>query len=173
MPSAVSADRPLALLCRAISGAQTANKLNWPIASNAPWTWDKCEFLPNSGAPATPYGAGVSVFCYSLNGEMPILLGLLLLLMRSLCEDADTQRGASACSLGLRRHDLLPHPLCNISSCGLCETLSPFTLMPFPSNMRLMDGTSDFPHIGHWSVGHLHDVARAQISCQMGWYHPA
>lgn len=58
----------LMLLSRAVTGAQTAEKLNWPIAEGV-WSWDQCEFLPNSDAPATIYGSGISVFYHSLNSK--------------------------------------------------------------------------------------------------------
>ncbi|CAD6577385.1 MAG: hypothetical protein CYPHOPRED_000230 [Cyphobasidiales sp. Tagirdzhanova-0007] len=48
----------IASILAAVSGTQQAIKLDWPRASGV-WSWNKCEYLPNSDAPATTYGAGV------------------------------------------------------------------------------------------------------------------
>lgn len=68
VPPPQSPDGPNLLLDSAVSGAQQVNKLNWPLAEGV-WSWDKCNFLPNSDAPATSYGSSIAVFFHSLNSK--------------------------------------------------------------------------------------------------------
>lgn len=52
--------------CSTSAGMDEAREADWPITSGA-FVWHGCESLPDSDAPATPYGGYLSYFYHCTN----------------------------------------------------------------------------------------------------------